>query len=304
MPVDPKLMDTRHLRILAQILQERSISKAAQKLRMSQPAVSTALKELRTVLNDQLVIVSGKKLILTERAEHLSERVYEVLRTLESLGDHQIFDASKFSQSFRIASPDNLSPIFLTKLFGVLQRQAPGAQFEFNSFWPDINPLQALEGGRYDVVLGNWSELPEKLRCSALYEDDMVCLLRKGHPLTQKPMTAKDYLSAGHIAPNYYSVGKRGVVDSFLMAHRLKRKVVVQVPFFNHAPYALLETDLIFTVNRRLAQHFVTYLPLSIVPSPLPFPKITYNQLWHERTHKSPSCIWLRQQIQQLGESI
>ena len=214
-----------------------------------------------------------------------------------------LFDPSSATGTFRIASPDNVAHAFISNLFAQMRRDAPQVSLELNSFGPDFDPFMALRDGLVDVVLGNWSELPDNLHYAPLYEDRMVCLMRRDHPYA-KGITRQQFLEASHIAPSHYSVGKRGVVDTYLSRHRLKRRVVATVPFFNLAPYALIDSDLIFTVNESMARFFADRLALAVVEAPLPFPRVKVMQLWHARTHHSPALGWLRKEITRAAQPL
>lgn len=294
---DIHLMETKLLRILDTILTEKNITKAARSLRISQPATSAALRKIRDTLGDPLVISDGKTLILTERAASIHITLKKILSDIESIvSNKSVFDPSVSDELFKIASPDNVAHYLFSNLYGNLYSKSPNLKIEINSFTQNFDPFTSLKDGVVDVVIGNWAELPDNVHYSHLYDDRMVCLMRKNHPYANG-ITKKQYLEAQHIAPTQYSVGKRGVVDIYLSRHRLKRNVVATMPFFNLTPYALINTDLIFTVNESLANFFSEKLDLAVVEPPLPFPKVSYTQLWHERTHYSPANIWLRKQI-------
>ena len=298
------LIEAKLLRILEAILTERNITRAARSLGLSQPAVSAALRRIRQIIGDQLVIPGGKNLVLTERAEQIHESIRRTLQDIDNIVlNRALFDPSSATGTFRIASPDNVAHGFISNLFAQIRRNAPQVSLELNSFGPDFDPFMALRDGLVDVVLGNWSELPDNLHYAPLYEDRMVCLMRQDHPHA-KGITRQQFLEASHIAPSHYSVGKRGVVDTYLSRHRLKRKVVATVPFFNLAPYALIDSDLIFTVNESMARFFADRLTLAVVEAPLPFPKVKVMQLWHERTHHSPALSWLRKEITRAAQPL
>ncbi len=298
------LIEAKLLRILEAILTERNITRAARSLGLSQPAVSAALRKIRQIIGDQLVIPGGKNLVLTERAEQIHEAIRCTLQDIDNIVlNRALFDPSSATGTFRIASPDNVAHAFISNLFAQMRRDAPQVSLELNSFGPDFDPFMALRDGLVDVVLGNWSELPDNLHYAPLYEDRMVCLMRRDHPYA-KGITRQQFLEASHIAPSHYSVGKRGVVDTYLSRHRLKRRVVATVPFFNLAPYALIDSDLIFTVNESMARFFADRLALAVVEAPLPFPRVKVMQLWHARTHHSPALGWLRKEITRAAQPL
>ncbi len=151
----------------------------------------------------------------------------------------------------------------------------------------DVDYTHALESGMYDAVIGNWPQPPEYLRLAPLFEDEVVCLMRKSHPMAARPLTLDDYLQADHIAPTPYTVGQRGVIDLYLAKERIKRNIVAYVPYFGMIPYMLLQFDAIFSAPRSFSRHYSALLPLKVVDAPVKFPKIPYFLLWHERLHRS-----------------
>ena len=117
-------------------------------------------------------------------------------------------------------------------------------------------------------------------------------------------LTLDQYLNAPHLAPTPYSVGQRGAIDVHLARERLKRHVVVTLPYFNLAPYVLIKSDLVFTTTRLFADHYAKFLPLTVVPAPLDFPPMQYYQLWHERCHYSDEVRWLRHLVADATRSL
>lgn len=291
-------IDVHLLRVLHALLIESSVSRAALKLNQSQPAVSAALRRLRDITGDQLLVRSRNGMTPTERGRALLEPVQVALAQIETIALRQVrFTPEQSRRVFNIATPDYLHAGLLGDLVSRLREQAPNAQVVFHSLSAEHDFCEALETGGYDVVIGNWPQPPEQLRLAPLFDDDLVCLMRKDHLLARRPLTSQVYLGAEHIVPTPYSVGRRGVIDLHLARERLKRNVVAQVPYFSLIPYMLLQTNMIFTGPRRFAEHAAKLLPLSIVDCPVNYPKMSFYLLWHERTHYSDECRWLREQI-------
>jgi len=166
-----------------------------------------------------------------------------------------------------------------------------------HSLGQDYDYAKALESGELDTVIGNWPQPPEHLRLAPLFDDDVVCLMRKNHPLAGQTLTQDDYLNAEHLVPTPYAVGQRGVIDMQLARERLKRNVVASVPYFNLVPYLLLQNDIIFSAPRIFAEHCCSLGDLCYSESPLDFPKMRFYLLWHDRAHHSEECRWFREQI-------
>lgn len=291
-------IDVHLLRVLHSLLTEGSVSRAALKLNLSQPAVSTALRRLREISGDQLLVRSRNGMTPTERGAALLQPVRVALQQIEMISSQKTtFDPSTSRRLFNIACPDYFHSGFIAEVMSRLLCQAPNAQFSFHSMGQDFDYQQALENGDLDVVLGNWPQPPENLRLSTLFDDTMVCLMRKGHPLADKELTVEDYLLAEHLLPTPYSVGRRGVIDTYLAKERLRRNVAAYLPYQNIVPFVLVKSNLVFTGPRNFAEHYAETLPLVVKPIPLDFPVVRYYMLWHDRTQYSDECRWLREQI-------
>jgi DNA-binding transcriptional LysR family regulator len=288
-------LDTHLLRVLVTLVGERSVSRAAIKLNQTQPAISIALGKLRQAFNDPLLVRERSGMVPTERALQLRDRALSVLGEIEAmLNAPQRFDPATSTQTFHIASPDYMAMGFLGAVVGRLRREAPKVRLEVHPLAATQDHEQALADGNFDIVIGNWPEPPERFHLSLLLEDELVCMMSRHNPLAQRVLTLEAYVAASHVVPAPYSMSQRGVVETFLAARRLSRDARVIVPYFEVAPYLLVESDLLFTTSRHFAEHFARVLPLSVMPLPVEFPKMRFYQLWHERSHQEPSHRWLR----------
>lgn len=291
-------MDVHLLRVLHALLTECSVSKAARRLNQSQPAVSTALRRLRDITGDQLLVRCRNGMTPTERGAGLLEPVKIALQQIEAIAVRQVkFDAASSRRIFNIATPDYLNAVLLGEIVARLRKLAPHSQVAFHSLGPDYDYARAMENGELDVVIGNWPQPPENLRIAPLFEDEVVCLMRKGHPLAGKPLGTAEYLAAEHLVPTPYAVGQRGVIDLHLARERMKRNVVAYVPYFGLVPYLLLETDMLFSSPRIFAEHCAKMMPLAVAEPPIEFPKMSFYLLWHDRSHYEEECRWFREQI-------
>lgn len=297
-------IDVHLLRVLHLLLTECSVSQAARRLNQSQPAVSTALRRLRDLTGDPLLVRSKNGMTPTDRGAALLEPVRQALASIEQIATNPArFDPASTRRSFNVATPDYLDPTLLGHILARFHTLAPQAQVVFHSFSPEQDFASSLAEGRLDVVIGNWPHPPEQLRLAPLFEDEVVCMMREGHPLAGRPLTAKGYLEAEHLAPTPYSVGQRGVIDTYLARERLKRNIVAWVPYFSFAPYMLLESDMLFTCPRSFAEHFARRLPLALARAPMDYPQMAFSLLWHERSHQAEECRWFRDQLTSLIRS-
>jgi len=299
-------IDTYLLRVLHTLLMERSVTRAAVKLNQSQPAISAALRRLRDITGDPLLVRGKSGMVPTEYGLRLLEPVQNALREIERIRFQQHnFDPATSIRCYRIGCPDYLNVLFVPTVVERFRLAAPNATLEFHSLGPAFDYELALEEGKLDIVIGNWPEPPEQLHLSNLFVDQIVCLMSNAHPFAKRGgLTLDQYLNAPHLAPTPYSVGQRGAIDVHLARERLKRHVVVTLPYFNLAPYVLVKSDLVFTTTRLFADHYARFLPLTVVPAPLDFPPMQYYQLWHERCHYSDEVRWLRSLIAEATKTL
>ncbi len=288
-------IDTYLLRVLHTLLMERSVTRSAVKLNQSQPAVSAALRRLRDITKDPLLVRGKSGMVPTEYGLRLLEPVENALSEIERIKLQQhSFDPATSIRCYRIGCPDYLNVMFVPTVIERFRQDAPNAFLEFHPLGPSFDYELALENGKLDIVIGNWPEPPEQLHLSNLFVDEIVCLISNTHPCAKRGgLTLEHYLDSPHLAPTPYSIGQRGSIDMYLARERLKRRVVVTLPYFNLAPYVLVQSDLIFTTTRRFANHYAQFLPLYISPAPIDFPPMQYYQLWHERCHYSEEVRWL-----------
>lgn len=297
--------DTHLLRVLCTLLTECSVSRTAIKLNQSQPAISVALKRLRTAFKDPLLVREKGGMVPTERALGLLPSARAALEDIDRLLiEQRPFDPATTRQTFKIGSPDYLVVSFLTSVVETFRQSAPLAQLAMHSLGPDLDYERALAEGRLDIVIGNWPQPPEQLHLSHLLEDELVCVMGRNNPLAKKKLTVEEYLQAPHLVPLPYSPSRRGVVDTHLSSMRVTRNTRVVLPQFTMAPHLLPGTDLIFTTTRHFAMHYARVLPLAIVPSPIEFPRVLFYQLWHDRTHHSAGHRWLRGLLSAAGDKI
>ncbi len=283
------------LRALLALLVTASVTLAAQKLNLSQPATSLILRQLREIFDDPLLVRGQGGMVRTERALMLRHTAASALEELDGLllapAD---FNPSGCRQTFTIAMPDHILPLLLNRMMQEFRRRAPLAHLQIRALGPDYDFEGALATGTADIVISNWPTPPPNLMISVLFEDHFVCLVDADHPFTRTPPSREDYLAASHVAPADYAIRHRGVVETHLGAMHLTRARRIETAYFGMAPYLLPGTDLIFTLTRHYAEHFASFLPLQIIDSPISYPVIQFYQLWHERMHHSPTHRWLR----------
>jgi DNA-binding transcriptional LysR family regulator len=307
MPRGIDQLDGHLLRVLATLLEERSVSRAAARLQQSQPTVSGSLKRLREIFGDALLVRDGTAMVPTARATGLAPQARRALAAMETLlASPEDFEPARAALRFRIASPDYIAPAWMARLVQHVAAEAPHCRIELRPLGPTFDYERALGEDELDLVIGNWPAPPEHLHISLLLEDEVVCLLARDHPLAQgrQQLTEADYLAAGHVVPQPYAMARRGLVETYLAERRLQRDARVQVPYFALAPAIVAGTQLIFTTARHFAEYHARLLPLAVLQAPEGFPRMRFYQLWHDRVHHAAPHRWLRALVARLGREL
>ncbi len=298
------------IRAFHTVITERSVSRAALKLRTTQPALSGQLKRLRGLIGDPLLVRAGNAMAPTAVALGLLPAAAQVLQGAQALfGGHaaaQGFVPALAAQHFRIAASDYLDPLFLPELVARVRSQAPGVTLDLLPLTRDYDYRGHLARGEVDLVVGNWLAPPAELHLGRLVSDEIVCLVGLDHPALRNPRlwTAERYLDCDHIAPTPLHAGGVGVVDELLQAQRLQRRIVVRSPHFGLAPAMVARSSLVLTTGRQFCSRYIGSLPVRIVRCPMDFPSLTYYQLWHELTHASTAVRWLREQVRDVARAL
>jgi len=302
-------IDLHLIRVLHTVLTERSVSKAAIRLGMYQPAVSASLKKLRELAGDPLLVRSGAGMVPTDAGLRMLQPSASILRAAESMfSDARGFEPSSARQTFRIAASDFLDPLFLPQLVAQIKQQAPHCVIEILPLSAESDYRARLAQGDMDVVIGNWLKPPDDLHLGRLFGDEVVCLVARDHPAVRRSSQGgwdpASWLAAEHIAPTPTHPGARGVIDEHLDSLSLQRNITARCPHFGLIPSMVASTLLVLTTGRQYCERYVDKLPVKILPCPVVFPRLLYYQLWHERTHTSSAGRWLREQVKSVAASL
>lgn len=290
-------IDLNLLKSLDALLETESVSKAANLVNLSQPAMSRALGRLQHVLKDPLLVRSGRGMVLTPRAEALREPVQDAMARMSHLFKPQVFDLSKAQVRFRIMAPDYLAQMVMPKVLGQVFNLAPKIQIEMENL--SERAISDMCEGKISLGFGVVDDGPVLVNvfAQALFEDRQVCLMRKGHPLSEDGMNLEGYAAASHALLSITGKGV-GRIDDVLKEHGLARTIALRVTHFLTISAVIAPTDLIITVPELLAQQVMTKdLILMELPRELRTPAFTVSQIWHERFTEDPAHQWLRRII-------
>jgi len=233
------------------------------------------------------------------------EPAADILRSAEVLfSDARSFDPATAHHSFSLAASDYLDPLFLPQLVTQIKSLAPHCPIDIHPLSADSDYRLHLAQGDVDVVIGNWPKPPDDLHLGRLFGDEVVCLVSSQHPAARRGWDVEAWLAAEHIAPTPTHPGARGVIDDHLAAQGLTRNITARCPHFGLIPAMVAGSLLVLTTGRQYCERFVDRLPVQILPCPVPFPRLMYYQLWHERTHASSAARWLREQIKSVAAAL
>ncbi|MDE2429263.1 MAG: LysR family transcriptional regulator [Burkholderiales bacterium] len=288
-------LDTNLLRVLHTLLTERSVTRTAMKLGQSQPAISNMLKRLRDITGDAILVRGKNGMTPTERGQSLLLLARQGLSVMESIASPPpAFVPATTERTFHLGAPDYLSALLIPLIMEKVREQAPHAGLVIHSLNAGFDYATALETGELDCVIGNWPDLPPHLHLAQLFEDEVVCMVNRKHPVVSKGLSIKYYLEMAHLAPTPYMMGHRSIIDTALAEQGYKRRIQMTIPYFGMVPYVLSRTDLIFTTSRSFAVQCATDWPIEILPMPISMPKMQFFMLWHERAHAATEVQWLR----------
>lgn len=290
------------VRVLRTLLIERSVTQAALRLNQTQPAVSTALRRLREILGDPILVRGKAGMVPTEYGESLLQYAQRVLRDVDFVATpHGDFDPERSKRTFRVAAPDYLNDFFMPTLIARFREAAPAARLEILSLAPTLDHHGALEAGELDIVIGNWPKPDARFERSDLFSDKIVCMMRADHPLARRELTREAYLAAPHLAPTPYTGARASAIDLGFAKAGAQRRIVATLPYFGLVPQVLLQSDLIFTTTRRFAQHYARILPIAVVDTPISFARIRCYQMWHPQPDRPGDVAWLRALIDEVS---
>ncbi|MBA2664962.1 MAG: LysR family transcriptional regulator [Bradymonadaceae bacterium] len=285
-------LDLNLLPYLDAVLQMASVTRAAERVGLSAPAMSHALARLREMLDDELLVRSGRSMVLTERAEALRPRVRALIEEIRStIGPTGPLDLEHLERLFQVRATDYVIDLMLPTIEELIGERAPRMTLQFLPNRSD--DAEALHNAQFDLGVGVYGDLPATLRIRKLVDDGFVCVVRRGHPLVGKPLTLERYVACDHVqvAPRGRAGGR---LDDHLFALGYKRHIARAVPYFRSALEMTAKSDYLLTVSARLAYRYATELDLVIFELPFEMTGFTLSMLWHARHQSDPAHAWLR----------
>ncbi|GAB3105305.1 LysR family transcriptional regulator [Aestuariicella hydrocarbonica] len=297
MPASPLTrLDFKLLYALQVLIEERSVTRAAERLHVSQPAMSKTLVRLKTLFGDPLFTRTAYGLIPTPKTEELALRLPALLGELQGLVEGHEFHPGEYRGRFCLGLPQWVSEMNLPQIIKKVCAQAPRVQIATVDMPQDY--LEQLATGKLDFAIQRQQSVPDGFLSFPLGSGNAGCLMRKGHPLSQQStLSLDDYLHYPHIRVSFPGMtdDNTGIIDQVLKAQHLSRQIAFDTTQLAAALETLVNTDCLMVGPYYLAMKG-RYQPwLHVVPFPktLTFPKLPFVLLQHERTEKSPAHRWL-----------
>ncbi|MCE4069017.1 MULTISPECIES: LysR family transcriptional regulator [Pseudomonas] len=287
--------DLNLLRVLDALLRERNVSRAAERLSLSQPAVSNALNRLRELLDDPLLVRVGRAMQPTPRALELEAPIRDALQRIgQSLAGGDTFDPARSRQRFTMALTDYVEALCMPHLLESLGSAAPGMGLSIQHLTPTL-PAEALDKGNLDLVLGRFEELPARFQRRPWASETLRLLARRGHPQVNGGIDLQTFLGQRHL---WVSGGQtKGMVDQWLASQGLKREIAYTTPNYLQAAHLVASTDLLTVLPTRLATYFAELLPLQVLELPFDVGQFHLELVYLAQRERDAALQWLVERI-------
>ena len=298
-------IDLRLLRCFDALMADRSVSRAAQRMNISQPAMSVALGRLRRAFGDPLFLRGHGEMVPTSRALALEDTVRGVLDGMGKLTSAAApFDARTASLQLTLTAPGYIGHVLLPRLMRQLEKSAPGMRIEVRAANRE-RATEWLESGEIDFRLGWIREPPSGLRIKTLYRDRLVCIAAKNHPQISRKLTGELFCALPHVRTMVHRQSDSGqVIDQAVEALGKRLNITLLVQEVLTVPYIVASSSSIAAIPARLARTFAAQLPIRVYPLPLDVPEQNIALYWHERTHRSAPHEWFRDLIGKVAKGV
>ncbi|MBN3849611.1 LysR family transcriptional regulator [Paraburkholderia sp. Ac-20342] len=298
-------LDLNLIPYLVAIEETRNVSRAAERLGVNQPRVSTALGKLRDYFRDPLFVRTSHGMEPTPRALALIPAARDVLNRIEKgMLETEDFDPKTCAHTFSIALSDVGEIVFLPRLLQEFSVRAPNANLRSVSLAPD-SIERGLESGDVDLAVGYFPDLDgNNFFQQRLFTHRFICMMRSDHLLAKRAITVEEFLSVGHAVVR---AGGRSqeVLEQYLEKKRLCRRAVLETPHFMSLPLILTRTNLIATVPHAIGFAYLDdHASIVLAEPPLPLPRFDLKQHWHRKFHNSPRGAWLRKLVSELFNDV
>ncbi|MCE2594703.1 LysR family transcriptional regulator [Motilimonas cestriensis] len=280
------------------LLQELSVTKAAQRQFISQSAMSKNLAKLRELFNDPLLIKAGPELTPTNKAMQLAPEVAKLVQAMDGLFSSQEFDPMECRKEFTIASTDYVSEYILPKALADIYRAAPHISINVQNW--DKQTYQLLKEGKVDLGTTIQDPNAKDMHASLINRDYFVCIMRQDHPLSAKSSLSLQDFADYHHAVITVGTDKTTAIDRALAEKGVTRKVRLRVSSYPSAVNMVAQSNLLLTLPSHIAKRLSEDHPVTIKPLPIEIDEFDCTLQWHHRNHQDPAHRWFRTRLAEL----
>lgn len=289
-------LDLNLLVALDALLTEKNITRASERMHLSQSAMSGALARLREYFKDELLVQVGRRMVATPLGESLATPVREILLKVETtVQTRPEFDPATSDRHFRLLMSDYASTVLMTPALSRLQRLAPRLTFELLPYseWQ----WESLERGEVDFLIMPTQYLRSGHPAEIVFEDSYTCVAWSENELVGPTLTLDEYLRLGHVVVRFGQQRVPAHDEWFFNRFGHARRIEIVTTSFNSIPQLVVGTTRIATIHKRLAGFYAQYLPLKLVAPPIEIPVLSEAIVWHRYRDLDPGNIWLRQML-------
>jgi DNA-binding transcriptional LysR family regulator len=315
-------LDLNLLRVFDALVEERSATRAGERLGLSQSAISHALSRLRYVLKDDLFVRGPDGMQATERAAQIAPRLRQGLRQLELALSPTDFVPAHTDRRFTFTCTEYAGAVILPMLLARLRTEAPGA--EVRILPSNLGVAESLRAGRADLAIGSYRRVPEWAESELLLRETRAWLIRADHPAAKEELTLERLAELPHLVISATGDDERaidgyvvdhglerlvtrsdaGILQGALAARGLRRSVAVTTPHFLAAAAIVRQTDLAALMPRRLALSFANLYGLKLIDPPYPSPPFEIMSIWHREFGDQPAIAWVRQILREVAATL
>jgi DNA-binding transcriptional LysR family regulator len=296
-------IDLNLLVVFDALMTERQVTRAGERLGLSQPATSNALARLRNLTKDDLFVRSGGKLHPTPVAVALAQQIQPALSQIHTaLSPALPFDPMTSDRVFSIGMSDYVEFVLLPRLLEKLETTAPHVKIQVRSGNRE-QQLALLDSGEIDLICGLFANKIAWHEKQFLFQEQFICVCRRDHPSIGNTISLEEYAHADHLLVSVQE-DRIGRVDFLLAQQNLTRNIALSTPHFLVAPSILARTNLIATLVERVAKEFAPTLNLKILPCPLPLKGFSVFMRWHQSTRDFATHAWLRSIITEVAMNV
>lgn len=295
-----KGLDLNLLVVFDALMETRSVTRAAERIGLTQPATSAALRRLRDYFNDEIVVAVGKRMHPTPFAEGLHPQIQLALRGVErAITTPTAFDPTTSTRRFRIVSSDYIMVAVLVPLIERFAVTAPGVRVEI--IQPTEQAVSELESGKADLLVTPEPFLAAWHPHEVLFEEEQVVVGWAENPVLKRGLTEDDFYAAGHVTVAFGATRTPAFADSTLSRMGRERLVEVTVSSFASAPWFIEGTARLAVLHERLVRQIARRFNLAWAPMPFAFPKMHEMMQFHESRADDAGLNWLRQQMREVA---